>query len=280
MKAPRPTRPIPILLYHSISEDASPGYLEYTVTPSQFRAQMELIAAGGYRTLTVSELATLLADPAATVPERAVLVTFDDGFAEVYNQGLPILLDLGITATVFAISGFVGRSSTWLRRIGEGSRPLLTWEQLAALHDKGIEIGSHGHSHRQLDTIPLASAGEEIRKSREILEAGLGTPIRAFAYPHGYHSPAIRELVRESGYSSACAVKHALSHPDDDRWALGRAVVSRETTIDQLAQWLDGRGLPISSFGERTQTRIWRVGRRTTARVRDRSVVADPSSAV
>jgi peptidoglycan/xylan/chitin deacetylase (PgdA/CDA1 family) len=278
MNAPQPQRPIPILLYHSISDDASSQYLQYAVTPADFRAQMELIAERGYRTLTVSELVGLLAVPAAGLPERSVLVTFDDGFAEVYEQGLPVLRNLGITATVFAISGFVGSSSRWLERKGEGSRRLLSWEQLAELRAQGFEVGSHGHSHRQLDTMSKVAAFDELRRSKAILEDHLGASVDAFAYPHGYHSPVLRELVRASGYLAACGVKHALSHPDDDRWALGRAVVSRETSLEELGEWLDGRGLPISRTGERTQTRVWRIVRRTMARVRQKGVVATPST--
>ncbi len=262
-----PARRLPILLYHSLTAQASDGYRPYAVDPASFREQMELLATSGYRTLTVRDLARIRDEPSATLPERSVLITFDDGFDDVHREALPVLAGLGLQATAFLVTGYLGGTSRWLASSGEGDRRLLSWTQVRELAGSGIEIGSHSHTHPMLDAIPATRAEEEIRRSRTILEDGLGSAVTSFAYPHGYHSAAIKAMVRGSGYTAACAVKHALSHDRDDRWALGRAVVFRDTTLPQLAAWLDGDGLPTAWTRERVQTVAWRVFRRTRARL-------------
>ena len=136
-------RPFPILLYHSLSVEASRVYRPYAVDPGRFREQMELVAGGGYRTLTVRELVTILADPSGRLPERSVLVTFDDGFDDVHREALPVLDRLGLRATAFLVTGSVGGTSGWLAGDGEGDRRLLSWTQIRELAGAWIEIGSH-----------------------------------------------------------------------------------------------------------------------------------------
>lgn len=261
-------RRLPILLYHSLTTHAAAGYRPYTVDPGRFRDHMELLAGNGYTTLTVRELIAIRDDPAAVIPARSALITFDDGFDDVHREALPVLTALGLRATAFLVSGHLGGTSRWLAPEGEGDRRLLSWTQVRELAAAGIEIGSHSHTHPQLDAIPAARAEEEIRRSRAMLEDGLGAAVTSFAYPHGYHSEAIKAMVRRSGYTSACAVKHALSHDRDDRWGLGRAVVFADTTQEQLAAWLDGTGLPEAWARERPQTIAWRVYRQARARIR------------
>lgn len=261
------SRSFPILLYHSLTAEARPTYRPYAVDPSRFRNQMGLLAAEGYHTLTVRELAAILVDPTREVPERTALVTFDDGFEEVHSVALPILAALGLRATVFVVSAAVGGTSSWLSGARDSERRLLDWTEIRELHAAGIEIGSHGHTHRQLDVLSPTQIEEEVRRSKEVLEEGIGSAISSFAYPHGYHSAIVKELVRQSGYRVACGVKHALSHPSDDRWALGRAVVTADTTDGELRRWLDGHGLARSWTVERPQTVAWRIVRRARSKI-------------
>lgn len=261
------SRSFPILLYHSLTAAASPAYRPYAVDPTRFRAQMELVAGSGCRTMTVRDLAAILDDPAGEIPPRTALITFDDGFDEIHRVALPILAELGLRATVFVVAGAVAGTSAWLAGDGEGERRLLEWTQIRELYAAGVEIGSHGQSHRQLDILSSAEAADEVRRSRAVLEQGLGSEVASFAYPHGYHSSTVKRLVREAGYAAACGVKHALSHPSDDRWALGRAVVAADTTDEELRGWLDGDGLARSWTGERPQTVAWRIVRRARSRI-------------
>jgi peptidoglycan/xylan/chitin deacetylase (PgdA/CDA1 family) len=250
---PIPT-PVPILAYHSVGDQEREETMRWSVSPGDFDEQMALLAERGRRTLTVAHYAAALRGE-AELPPDPVLVTFDDGFADLATTALPVLERYGIVATAFVISGRIGTR-------GGGSDAALSWEQLHELRANGIQIGSHGQTHRALDCLPPREAEDEVRSSKRRLEEGLGTEVVSFAYPYGYSSARIRRAVQAAGYSSACAVKNALSHRDDDLFALARVLIERDTGAARIARLLDGEGAPQAWHGERLRTRGWRTYRR------------------
>lgn len=264
--AVRDPRPVPILLYHSLSEEATASYRPWAVRPRAFEEQMEFLVASGHTTLTVTEFVAAL-DGGRSLPAKPIVLTFDDGFADLHSVALPILDRLGLRATAYLVSDGIGATSAWLEADGEGERRLLAWSQVRELVADGIEIGSHSRTHPQLDVLDAARANDEIRGSREALEDALGVAVPSFAYPHGYHTAAVQDLVRAAGFTSACGVKHALSHARDDRWAMGRAIVYADTPLDRFASWTRGEGLSLSWRRERPQTTAWRWVRRARARL-------------
>jgi peptidoglycan/xylan/chitin deacetylase (PgdA/CDA1 family) len=143
-----------------------------------------------------------------------------------------------------------------------GGDPALDWDGLRELRAHGVEIGSHSRTHHALDCLRPRELPSEITRSRRELEEGLREPVRSFAYPYGYHSPAVRRAVRAAGYSSACGVKNALSHEEDDVFAIARVLIERGTGIAGLDALLDGRGWPLAWRGEHLRTRGWRTYRR------------------
>jgi peptidoglycan/xylan/chitin deacetylase (PgdA/CDA1 family) len=246
--------PIPILAYHSIGDRQREGTLRWSVSPGDFDEQMALIAERGRHALTVARYAAALRGE-AELPPDPVLVTFDDGFADLATTALAVLERYGVVATAFVISGRIGTG-------GHGHDAALSWEQLHELRAHGLQVGSHGHSHRALDCLPPREAEDEVRSSRRRLEEGLGTEVVSFAYPYGYSSARVRRAVQAAGYTSACAVKNALSHRDDDLFALARVLIERDTGAARIARLLDGQGAPRSWHGERLRTRGWRTYRR------------------
>ena len=99
--------------------------------------------------------------------------------------------------------------------------------------------------------------------SRRVLEDRLRRSVGSFAYPYGYHSTRVRQAVQDAGYTSACAVKNAFSHPGDDVFAVARVLVERDTGVAGVESLLAGRGWPLAWRGERVRTRCWRAYRRT-----------------
>ena len=257
---------VPILMYHSISRHATPGFRPWTISPELFADHMAYLRQTQYTPMTVSELALAIAEPGADFPARPVVITFDDGFADFYTHGLPVLARHGFSATVYVVAGLVGRTSRWLEREGEGERAMLTWSQLSDIQALGVECGAHSLSHPQLDVVPRAVAWEEVRVSKTLLEDRLGRPVHSFAYPHGYHDGIVRELVQEAGYTSACGVKHALSALSDDRFGLARIIVGADTTAGELGRLLAGQGLAVAPTREKLRTKAWRAVRRSRAR--------------
>jgi peptidoglycan/xylan/chitin deacetylase (PgdA/CDA1 family) len=255
------TKIIPILLYHSISDQVANGFRHWSVTPDQFSAHLSCLIEGSYTPITVSTLVSGLRGQ-KPLPERPVVITFDDGFADFMTGALPALQRYGVPATIYVTTGYVGRTSEWLSREGEGDRPMLTWQQVAELPAAGIECGAHSRTHPQLDVLPRSQAVDEVVRSRSELEDHLSRPVDTFAYPHGYFSATVRELVIRAGYSSACAVKHAMSALSDDPYALARIIVGRDTDLSDFKQLLSGLDLPVAPVGQRLRTNGWRVVRR------------------
>jgi peptidoglycan/xylan/chitin deacetylase (PgdA/CDA1 family) len=260
----RPIGPVPILLFHSVSNDPDPWIRRFAVAPGAFSWHLDLIAAHGATTLTVSGFVDALSRSGTGLPGRPVLITFDDGFADFGATALPALRERDMVATLYPITDFVGRRSP-------GGAPMLGWDDLCELGvSDDVEMGGHTVTHPQLDAIPAARARVEIAQCKATLEDRLGTPVRSFAYPHGYSSAAVRTMVREEGFDSACAVKNAFSSADDDRFALARLTVRADTPIAVIDAWLAGRDARLAPRREPARTRAARIVRRARAQARRR----------
>jgi peptidoglycan/xylan/chitin deacetylase (PgdA/CDA1 family) len=262
-------RKIPILMYHSISCHASQKFKLFTVSPTLFAEQMAYLHEHKYTPITVTRFVNSLIQEGPVLPERPVLLTFDDGFADFFSEALPVLKQYSFVATLYVTTAFIDGTSRWLQREGEASRPMLTWTQLREISACGIECGAHSHSHRQLDTLPLSVAKEEIVRPKWLLENHLGQEVSSFAYPFGYQTASLRRQVREAGYISACAVKYAMSSEATDPFALARLIVKADTNVDSFATLLAGHNSPfIITMYARVRTPVWQIARRCSVSVR------------
>jgi peptidoglycan/xylan/chitin deacetylase (PgdA/CDA1 family) len=254
--------PIPILLYHAISADPQPVIGPFAVAPETFRRQLDAVVASGVTVLTISEL--VAARDAGMLPARPAAITFDDGFADFYEIAQPALRERGLRATLYVATALL-RGRPWSEAFPTLGTSMLDWSLLRTVAEDGTEIGAHSHTHPHLDTLRHTRAREEIVRPKRLLEDELQREVPSFAYPNGYSSPAVRGLVRDAGYRSACSVKNAFSSPDDDRFSLARLTVRATTSLPELEQWLDGRGAPPAPQRERARTRGWRLYRRARA---------------
>jgi peptidoglycan/xylan/chitin deacetylase (PgdA/CDA1 family) len=256
-----PNQPIPILLYHSISEPATRQFAECAILPRAFREQMAYLGQSGYVPIPLANVCRAILDDEVPLPRRPVVLTFDDAYLDFYTEALPVLRQHGFPATLYVPTAYVGQTSRWLRPEGEHQRPMLSWAQLEEIQRSGlVDCGAHSHTHPQLDVLPPAVAREEVVRCKTILEAHLAAEVSSFAYPFGFYNAAARDLVRAAGYRSACAVKHAMSSTRDDLFALARIAITRQTTIDQFGRLLEGHRLPQAR--ERLTTRArWSVRR-------------------
>jgi O-antigen biosynthesis protein len=254
---------VPILMYHSLDRDSVD---RWTLSTSLFDEHMKWLFEHDYRTMTVSEFVAARRGAAAIAP-RTVLITFDDGLRDFLTEAVPVLQRYGFTATLYVVTGLVGKTCHWSRALGV-EREMLSWDELRSLSQYGIECGGHTHTHPQLDITPSAKALTEIRRSKVELEDHLGRSIESFAYPHGYASPETRRLVHDSGFTSACRVRHALSSMTEDPFALSRIIVTNDIPAHAFESLFTGDVLPIAPPTDRIIGTAWRLVRRFGQKLR------------
>jgi peptidoglycan/xylan/chitin deacetylase (PgdA/CDA1 family) len=206
---------LPILMFHAI--DDAPGPTCFP--PWLFRRAMAKLRAHDYRTLGFSEAAALLRER-QPLPERSVVLTFDDGDATVYQRAWPVLQEHGMTATVFVLPGPGGATAGEPARSFLGRR-LLTAGETVELHRGGIELGSHTLHHPVLPHLSDAALDVELRDSRAAIEDLLGTSVSSFAYPYGRHDRRCRRIVGRY-FACACTDALGLAGPGNDVLALPR----------------------------------------------------------
>jgi peptidoglycan/xylan/chitin deacetylase (PgdA/CDA1 family) len=252
-----------VFLYHAVMDDP-PGWIaEFTVTPRQFAAHLDVITGSGRTPLTIGALAGHLAGR-APLPPRPVLLTFDDGFADLPGPTAATLAGRGLPATAYLTTGAIAPGGRSLLP----PAPMMTLAQAAGLADHGMEVGSHTVTHAQLDTLSTRDLTVELRSSRAVLEDTLGRPVRHLAYPHGYNSAKVRRLAARAGYETATAVRHALSSDRDERYRIARLIVRRTHTVADVQAWLSGRGVRTAPYRDSPRTVAWRWYRRGRALLR------------
>ena len=257
--------PLPILVYHSVSDHVSTALRRYSISPARFRAHLDLIAASEIRVVTVSTAVERLS---TGFSEPIVALSFDDAFADFAEEALPALREHGMPATLYVPTAYIGSTAKWLERETESPPRMMSWAQLREAAAAGIELGAHSHSHLELDRLDPETLALETERPKALLEQELGREVRSFAYPFGYHSGRVRRAVRDAGYSSACAVGNLTVTSGENRFALSRWTVADTMGPDDLRQLLSRR----TSGPERAITAgkrlVWQSRRRWLPRAR------------
>ncbi|MFJ5832430.1 polysaccharide deacetylase family protein [Streptomyces sp. NPDC093089] len=255
---------VPVFLYHSVAVDPPPWIAPFTVSPRTFAEHLALIADSGLRVVPLRALVAAQRG-GAPLPERAAVLTFDDGFADFRATVLPLLARWGMPATLYVTTGGLAGGGAG-GPFPPGSR-MLSRAQLAELDEAGVEIGGHTRTHPQLDVLRAGRMREEVAGCGRELEDVLGHRVTAFAYPHGYSSRAVRAQVRAAGWTSSAAVRDAFSSAGDDPWRIARLMVRADTGRERFREWMRGAGAQVAPFPEGVRTRGWRAYRRTRERL-------------
>lgn len=255
---------IPVLLYHAVMDDPPDWIAEFAVAPQEFGAQLDAIVASGRTPVTVTTLVDHLAvRDGAPLPPRPVVLTFDDGFADLPGPTAEALASRALPATAYLTTGAI---TPGLRSLLPPA-PMMTLSQAPQLEQYGMEVGAHTITHPQLDTLPAKALRRELTEPKAVLEDVLGHEVTHLAYPHGYNSRAVRRAAAGAGYASAVAVRHALSSETDEVYRIARLIVRRSHTSADIDAWMDGRGAPVAPFPDSLPTVGWRLYRRARAAV-------------
>lgn len=226
---------VPILMYHYVSvppAGADKYRLDLSVTPEAFEAQMDYLVDAGYHAVRLSDLARYLVYGTA-LPEKPIVLTFDDGYEDNYVNALPVLESHHYVGTFFVITDAVE----------ENRSGYMTWPQLKEMVRAGMEVGSHTLDHIELRGKSRAIQNRQITRSKQILEAQLSMPVTAFSYPAGKYDANSTDLLRLAGYLGAVTEVQGTRQTADGVYELRRIRVRGGYTVADFKYW-------IKYFGE------------------------------
>lgn len=186
---------MPILMFHHIrdfSDQSDPIGVNLSVSPAKFASELDLIQRKGFTTITFRDLEN------GNIPDKPIILTFDDGYQNFYDNAYPEIKRRQMKAVAFIITGMNGGD-------------YMNNAEIKEISDYGIEIGSHTISHPDLSTISNEKAIREVTESKEILEKITGKPVISLCYPSGKFNDPVVADVKNAGYKYATTTKNALS---------------------------------------------------------------------
>jgi peptidoglycan/xylan/chitin deacetylase (PgdA/CDA1 family) len=221
---------VPILMYHRIAVlrgDEPQVTVGLTVDPGEFLLQMSWLHDQGYTTISQLQLYRAL-EEGAPLPEKPIMLTFDDGYRGVATVAAPMMSKFGFIGTAYVITDRIAKSKkaapTWM-----------TWSQLRILEQRGWDIGSHTVSHTELPGMSEEDALQTLRRSRSTLERNLGHPVQWFCYPAGAVDDTSVDWVRQAGYVLATTTESGDTLSARDPLRLQRIRISNATDVRGLA---------------------------------------------
>jgi peptidoglycan/xylan/chitin deacetylase (PgdA/CDA1 family) len=238
---------VAVLLYHHVG-DANPACqnLALSVSASKFKRQVRWLRWRGYKSITPRQWLhhRSTGEP---LPEKLVMFTFDDAYADLAVNALPILERFGFNGAVYAITKKLGNSLAW------DGMPVMTREQLLHWASRGFEIGAHTQTHPDLMSLPDPAIIEEVRGSKsDLVEAGL--ELSSFAYPYGNYDGRVRDLL-EGIFPIALTCEEGINDADTDLLQIKRTMVHPgDTLLDIEFKVAFGRS-PLDKWRERIRFR-------------------------
>ena len=204
-----PPAGFPILEYHMGTENPRPDAEPYVVPPEEFAAQLDYLREEGYTTITPQDYARARKGK-QELPEKPVILSFDDGYEDNHRVVLPMLEERGMRAVFYMVTNDIGQPG------------YMTWEDLFDLERRGMEIGSHTANHLPLTTLTPAQQRDELRLSKLTLEwKGMKT-IYSFSYPNGAYDDSIVAMLAEEDYLTAVTGEAGLNNTETNPYLLHR----------------------------------------------------------
>jgi peptidoglycan/xylan/chitin deacetylase (PgdA/CDA1 family) len=222
---------VPILMYHHVGEPppgADAMRRDLTVLPSQFETQLAYLSEEGYQTIHLSDLIMHL-QMGLRLPSKPIVITFDDGYHDVFTNAYPLLEEYGLVGTFFIITSLAD----------EGREGYLSWAEIKALHAAGMEIGSHTYTHPDLRGQPYDYVVWQVLGSKEAIEARTKEPVRLFSYPSGRYDQQVVEVLNSTGYWGAVTVDQAALQSSDRTFELQRIRVRGSYNLRDFVHWLN-----------------------------------------
>ncbi|HQZ35922.1 MAG TPA: glycosyltransferase [Ilumatobacteraceae bacterium] len=220
---------LPVLMYHSIADSGTDQLARYRTSPEAFEAQLAYLRRHGYVGITLGQWWYQLSrrEP---LDGRAVLLTFDDGYSDFYENAWPLLDAYKFPATVFVVADAVGGRADWDSDLNDPPT-LMDWPTIRRLAAAGVDFGSHSGSHRALTAMTPREALTQERAARATFEREMGQPVSTIAYPYGAVDEGVRQTMRAAGYQIGVEVRPGLATVWDDPMAIPRMEVRGDHDI-------------------------------------------------
>ena len=223
---------VPILMYHYVSElppDADVYRRDLTVSPEAFDAQLQYLAEAGYHPITLTDVYLALTE-GYPLPEKPVVLTFDDGYRDAYEVVFPRLLDYGFPATFFVLA----------TPAHYGSEEYMTWEHVREMSEAGMSIQAHGRDHVDLRGRPYEFLVHQILGITEPIEYHTGRAPRFFCYPSGYRDADVIAVLKSADYLGSVTTEWGRTHTRQNLFEMPRLRIRGGDSLAVFVAKLEG----------------------------------------
>lgn len=216
---------VPILMYHYISDNPDPKDVQrdsLATSPFVFDNQLRYLKENGYHTISLDTLYAALKKQ-VTLPNKSIILTFDDGYIDFFINAYPILQKYNFQATVFIPTGLMDQGY------------YLQWDQIKQMQDSGlISFQAHTVNHAQLTILPTSSALWEMTESKKVLQEKLGIPVNFMAYPYGSANSTVIELSKQAGFVGAVGTWRGDIQSEGTIYNLPRIRINGTVSLDSF----------------------------------------------
>ena len=210
-------KPIPILMYHSVDYEKGNNL---RIPKEKLREQMKYLKDNGFTTLTLEEVYDFMINN-TPVPQKSVVLTFDDGYVDNYTNAFPILKEFGLKATVFVITSGV-----------DNHRLTLTLEQCKEMDAYGIDIQPHTVNHEELDKLSYDKQLETLKQSKDFLDKGINKNCKFIAYPFGKYNDDTIKAAKAAGYALGLRMTGGWAQKQDGIYTLRRIYIGGDYSLE------------------------------------------------
>lgn len=214
---------VPILMYHHIATpppDANAIRRDLSVSPARFEEQLRYLKGAGYTSITLKDLVYHMA-LGWPLPERPVILTFDDGYRDAYTFAYPLLKKYGFVGAFFLVTA----------PIDQENPEYLAWEHVVRMYEGGMEFGAHSYTHPDLRGKSVDYIVWQVVGSKEAIEARIGEPVRFFAYPSGLYDQLVVDVLRSAHFWGAVLTQDSNPVRSDSLFYIPRIRIRGSDTL-------------------------------------------------
>jgi peptidoglycan/xylan/chitin deacetylase (PgdA/CDA1 family) len=221
------TARVPILMYHFISKppaNADVYRKDLSVTPENFEEQLAYLKEEGFTSITLDDLLDYLAGRRDSLPEKPIILTFDDGYVDNYTNAFPLLQKYGFVASFALVT----------QSIDFADPNYMSWENVIEMHQAGMKFASHTYRHPDLRDRDVDFLIYEIIGSKEAIEARINEPIRYFVYPAGQYDQLVIDVLKSADFWAALTIEFGVEQSYSDRFEMPRVRIRGNDTPAQF----------------------------------------------